>query len=507
LSTANEALDLPADAVPEEDEQETVAKRTLSPLLIVALLITTGFAMAFRIGVTSNGPAIQALGLALGLAATYAALAEPRRLPVLLIAYIPYAARYPVGLGGSTSLNLTNVLMLVCLAAVLRSRQPRRSFGGFEYLLLVFLVFGFLAFTTALEGRHWQEPVAEAFRFKRWLTPFLLFFLVRRLAESREDLEDILTTVLWTSTLVGALTWWQGRENGGSSIDKSRIGAVLGQANAMAAFLVYYSLPAFAMFLRGPGRARRLFCLAEGLVMVRGMLYCFSRGAYLSEVAGGCVMMLFKSPRQLVIGLFAAYLTIVYVPALVPGSVVKRIGLEKYTAQSSSDAKITDNLDKSSQHRLMLWDAGGSMIRDHRWLGVGLGRFDEVVDAYIDEPMRPDDPRDAHNAYVKVAAEMGIPAACMMVLLLCSVLALGLSRYFRCEHPFDRALALGLIGSVIGLIVSCLFGSRFSDDSLMGQFWMLVGSVRVLGQVDDDGAADEEADEELQGEPLLEEPA
>jgi hypothetical protein len=37
-----------------------------------------------------------------------------------------------------------------------------------------------------------------------------------------------------------------------------------------------------------------------------------------------------------------------------------------------------------------------------------------------------------------------------------------------------------MMGSLVGLMVSCLFGSRFVDDNLMSQFWVLVGSVRVL---------------------------
>ena len=120
------------------------------------------------------------------------------------------------------------------------------------------------------------------------------------------------------------------------------------------------------------------------------------------------------------------------------------------------------------------------MARAHPLTGVGLNRFGEAIDDYA--PTREEnDPYDAHEAYIKVAAEMGIPALLTMLLLLAWIGCSSLALYFRRRDPLDRSLALALLGSLTGLIVSCLFGSRFVDDNLMSQFWVLVGSVRVVG--------------------------
>jgi len=443
-------------------------------------MVTTGLALSYRVEVATAGKAMLGLGLLLTLAASYVAFAHPRRFPLLLVAYLPYNARFPINVGGSTTFNLTNVLLLMGVVAMLSARpRQRRPFGGMEYLLLAFLGFGFLAFLTTVFAQYNQGVQLELFRFKRWLTPFLIFFLVRRVAEDRGDLLDMVVAVLWTSTLVGALTWHDGRESGRSSLDKSRVGAVLGQANTMGAFLVYYSLPALALFIRTKHRATRVLCLAGFLVMVRGMLYTISRGAYVALAAGAAVILLLRSPLLLVVTVAAALAAPEYAPVLVPSSVMKRLNVTN--KGDSLDTDLRDNLDKSSQQRLILWDGGIRMIRAHPLGGVGLGRFGQVVRGYTAGELSEKDPSDAHNAYVKVAAEMGIPAFLTMVSLLMWIGWVSVALYFRRTHLFDRALALALVGSLTGLTVSCLFGSRFTDENLMSQFWVLVGSVRVLG--------------------------
>jgi O-Antigen ligase len=464
--------------------QETLPKvgsgsRFYQPGLLFPLMVSTGLAACYRIDVSRSGKAMLVLGLCLAFAAAYTAFAHPRRFPLLAIAYIPFNARFPVNIG-STSLNLTNILLLLGIVAMVSAPRPqRRPFGALEYSLLVFLGFAFMAFVTSVVAHGGQDFVAEAFRCKQWMTPFLVFFLVRRLAWERDDLIDMMVVLLWTSTLVGGLTWWEGRQSNRSSIDRSRVGAVIGQANAMAAFLVYYSLPALALFLRMKGRAVRAACLSAFLIMVRGMLFAMSRGAYLALAAGAAVVILLRSPLLLVITLAVAFAAPEYAPWMVPASVLARL---RGTQQSDSlDPDMEARLDKSSQQRLMLWDAGTAMIRNHPWRGVGLNRFSEEVGGYTLSELTDKDPKDAHNAYIKVAAEMGIPALLAMAVLLVHISSLAVPLYFRRTDLFDRSLALALVGSVTGLVVSCLFGSRFTDENLMCQFWVLVASVRVLG--------------------------
>jgi len=59
---------------------------------------------------------------------------------------------------------------------------------------------------------------------------------------------------------------------------------------------------------------------------------------------------------------------------------------------------------------------------------------------------------------------------------------LGTALWLRVNgtHELDRRLAMAFVGVIGGVLVSCMFGSRFSDECLIGCFWVLAGTLRAL---------------------------
>ena len=139
------------------------------------------------------------------------------------------------------------------------------------------------------------------------------------------------------------------------------------------------------------------------------------------------------------------------------------------------------SLDRSSAHRLVIWRGAARMIAAQPLQGVGLGRFQRVIGSYTEVPLRKDDPHDAHNAYILVAAETGLPSLALLLLLFAAWGILALRLRFGHRHPVDRSLGLAFLGSLVAVIVSCMLGSRFSDEALIGWFWMLAALVVVAG--------------------------
>ena len=66
------------------------------------------------------------------------------------------------------------------------------------------------------------------------------------------------------------------------------------------------------------------------------------------------------------------------------------------------------------------------MIEANPYQGVGLGHFAESVDQYVDKPLPENHPRDAHNAFLLTAAELGLPGLAIMVLNMLALLTLAL---------------------------------------------------------------------------------
>jgi hypothetical protein len=43
------------------------------------------------------------------------------------------------------------------------------------------------------------------------------------------------------------------------------------------------------------------------------------------------------------------------------------------------------------------------------------------------------------------------------------------------QHATERILGLACLGSLAAVLTSCMFGSRFSEEALVGGFWLLAG--------------------------------
>jgi O-antigen ligase len=206
------------------------------------------------------------------------------------------------------------------------------------------------------------------------------------------------------------------------------------------------------------------------------MLFTFSRGAYVSLVVGSSVVLLFRGPIHFSVGVVGGGAAALVRPEIVPDSV--RARLEETTTSDSGYGP--PEYDRSVSHRFILWGAAMGIIRDYPLLGVGLGRFGYYVDAYASEPLRPQDPRDVHNAYLLVATELGIPALLVFLAILASFLGNALLLFLRRRNAFDRLVAVSTLGSVVALSCTFMLGSRLADENYIAYFWTMAAMVMAL---------------------------
>jgi O-antigen ligase len=105
------------------------------------------------------------------------------------------------------------------------------------------------------------------------------------------------------------------------------------------------------------------------------------------------------------------------------------------------------------------------MIEEHPFFGVGLDGYKFEVAKYVDPakvPVGETVQRIAHNSYMEIAAEMGIPALLIFVGILVSSLR-SLERVRRVAErsgdEFLRRVALGLQAGILGAAVALFFVS------------------------------------------------
>jgi O-antigen ligase len=110
-----------------------------------------------------------------------------------------------------------------------------------------------------------------------------------------------------------------------------------------------------------------------------------------------------------------------------------------------------------TQSRLQTWKAGLRMIADRPLMGIGLGEFKPTIAMYAQNPRLA---KIAHNTYLEIAAELGVPCLLLYLWLLHATYR-SLKRTGEVAQRLHSELfyniALGMQGGLIGFLVSSFF--------------------------------------------------
>lgn len=135
----------------------------------------------------------------------------------------------------------------------------------------------------------------------------------------------------------------------------------------------------------------------------------------------------------------------------------------------------------SLQHRIATWHGTARIIRSHPLLGTGIGTFELVFPRYMVAGYT----RNAHDGYMQIAAEAGIPALMALAAALGALILAGLRGLRRdddTEHPLLQRngvalLACGALAAVAGSLIRNLLDSDLYNPGIGFAFWILAGLV------------------------------
>ncbi|MBI4128542.1 MAG: O-antigen ligase family protein [Parcubacteria group bacterium] len=132
---------------------------------------------------------------------------------------------------------------------------------------------------------------------------------------------------------------------------------------------------------------------------------------------------------------------------------------------------IIDFGETSNQGRIRIWKASLDSIRARPILGVGIGNFPVVIGEAVE---RAKEGASAHNAYLQVATEMGVPAGLAFLLFLAGTLHAAWL-WQRSVVEREACMGLGLL-----LALTWVFGYSLTDASLFDER-VLLGFLAVVG--------------------------
>ena len=408
------------------------------------------------------------LALAFVIAAAAAVLWRPQL--VLLVAaafpWVDWLARHTLGgfgpLWDDALLVLSAALVLWAVLALGRD-TPRSLPISLPVLLMLVACAGSVVVN--------RVPSNVGFYALRVLfEPILFYFVGFLLPKDRRWVRWTMGVFILTSTLLALHGLYQYVTHApmpGNWVDVTETGigtrafSVVQNPNVLGGILAMGALISGSLALsRAFSGSRRVAVLAACIVQLGGLAATFSRGAWIG-FAVGVLIMIILAYRRYIVGMVAVGVVAWFVA---PQVFIQRI---LFSFSSAYAAKSNTGLG-----RLFRWESALSHIADKPLLGVGLGTFGGTA-AYMFGYWA----LWVDNFYLQMAAEGGLLLLVFFLWLLLRS-AKGLIRGYRvASDPYLKALAAGMLGAFVAVVVADFFEADWETLSVGAEFWFLAGLV------------------------------
>lgn len=316
---------------------------------------------------------------------------------------------------------------LLVIGWVTRSLARRRFVVPFTPLSLPLAA---MLAIVAFSGYQAAVPALTLKETLKWLELVLVYlFIVAEMGTAQQALTLLLLLLAGAGieSLLGSVQFALGIGPDFFAIGRfMRAYGTFEQPNPYAGYLGMLIPMAVGLLLTRPAPRVRYYTLALGLLASAAVGMSLSRGAWIGIALGIFLMMLFWSRRSRIL-LAAGVLATTPLAALaflnlLPNEISSRLAtaLDYFRFTDVTQEAVTSQ-NWAVIERVAHWQAALDMIARHPLFGVGAGNYPAVYEWYA-LPGWVDPLGHAHNYYLNIAAETGIPG----LLIYLSVLLVAL---------------------------------------------------------------------------------
>jgi putative inorganic carbon (HCO3(-)) transporter len=391
---------------------------------------------------------LAAIGIVLGIAAIAWVFSSALNatLAFIIVLVLRPADHFPA-LAAMQPAKVIGVIAILSwlIAKLLRgdTRLPRSPYGKWMLALTGGVM---LSATMSTNPSASWELFADVF-----IKLLVMFGLVVHLVDTKQKAAKFYLS-LAMCTVALALLAIQVRVSGLATIDGNRAGLVglLGDPNDLALVLIIY-VPFFTELVLGTRGLRRLPWVILLTILVAGIFATVSRGGALGLMAALAFTCYDRGRLRT---------RLLVAPALV--ALVAGMLLLAGVNDRTSGGLVVGRLDESAQGRLEMWQSGVRMTVNNPIFGVGFGQFPQNYQTYARNPVQWE-PRDAHNSFIKAAAETGLVGFIPFMALVFLTFRFG-HRIRKLDSPEDspveRAVGRSMFASMLGFCVAAFFLSQ-----------------------------------------------
>ena len=234
----------------------------------------------------------------------------------------------------------------------------------------------------------------------------------------------------------------------------------------------------------------RKWLLAALIIGVAGLLFAYSRGAWIALLAGVCINRIIMKRMLGSFVVLAIVAILVSVSWLVTDKQFMRFAPDHdrtvfHTDFNEHMLATVEGKDVSSAERWYRWVAGVRMLADKPVTGFGPNSFyphyrPYTVNSFKTWVSNNPEHSTVHNYFILVALEQGVTGLLLFSLLYFGMLLATQRLYHQLQSRFYKsiALTLGIVLTMIG-VINCM-SDMIETDKIGGLFWLSLGFIILL---------------------------
>lgn len=302
-----------------------------------------------------------------------------------------------------------------------------------------------------------------------------LVFVMINTIDKLEEFNILITFIVFSATIVALIGLYQyivGIPIDAAWVDvenspdvKARVYSVFANPNILAEYLIMIIPLSISLFWYTKKIHKKLIFAATSAILIVALILTLSRGGWIGFAFSALIFIILVEKRFLLsiipIGLAGVF--------FLPESIMNRI------------LSIGNLTDSSNAYRITMWKITLDIIKDHPIAGVGLGHipFKETFESYI----RTMPIYHAHNTYLEIAAELGIPGLIAFLFLLFTVFKYGVQSLISDENRYIKIMAAGVFSGLGGLLAHGMVENVIYLTRIIVYFWVLIGFILVLMKI------------------------
>lgn len=395
---------------------------------------------------------------------------------------------------------LATFARVVLQLALKREWKKIFQFHLFEWGFFLFCAVG--AISAYLTG---VTIGAIVFQLRAFLITYIVFYVVRRLDITKEDIKRFLWTTFWMAillcvqglvekmslrTLLMPEKWVQRQL---SPNNRTRIYSLINNPNVFAVYLSIAFM--LSLYLKTFIQGKMKWVVNIGMLLMLGLItLTYSRGTWIGFVVALVVYFIFSRDWRKTGNIFvAAVLAIVLVNIPVERATdyfqaegvgnIARTGAPEDGAETPSvqEERIGSSFEKSTLElskttgRLFMVNKGFEIFKDNPIIGTGFATFGDSAAKGYSSPIYDDYGIGfdiyTDNQYIQVIAQTGAVGVILFATFLLGML------FLLWKKRKDTPLALPLMGALLGVFAMGVLYNIWEDKTYTTYFFMMLAVV------------------------------